>query len=123
MDQKKIVGYYAAWTANDGFTPDMIDPSGLTHILYAFANIAPDLKVIPGNPMLDPLNFHRLQQLKQNNPSLKTLISVGGWTWSGLFSEAALSEESRILFSESCSDFIRRYGFDGIDIDGEYPVS
>jgi chitinase len=123
MAQGKFVGYYAAWTANDGFTPINIDPSGLTHILYAFANIGPDLRISLGYPNLDPYNFELLNLLKQRNPGLKTLISVGGWTWSGLFSEAALNEESRTVFSESCSDFIRRYGFDGVDIDWEYPVS
>ncbi|MBT5583578.1 MAG: glycoside hydrolase family 18 protein, partial [Phycisphaerae bacterium] len=50
------------------------------------------------------------------------LISVGGWTWSGKFSDVALTESSRILFAESCVEFIRTYNFDGVDIDWEYPV-
>jgi chitinase len=118
-----IVGYYAAWTANTGFTPAQIEAGQLTHINYAFANIGPDLKITVGYPYIDPYNFTLLNALKQVNPNLKTLISVGGWTWSGLFSDVAETDETRRVFAESCIDFIKQYGFDGVDIDWEYPVS
>lgn len=123
MNGKNIVGYYAAWMANTGFTPAQIDATRLTHINYAFANIGPDLRITLGYPYIDPFNFTLLNALKQSNPDLKTLISVGGWTWSGSFSDVALTEASRSTFSDSCVAFIRQYGFDGVDIDWEYPVS
>ena len=47
---------------------------------------------------------------------------MGGWTWSTYFSDIAMTDESRTVFAESCVDFIVEYGFDGIDIDWEYPV-
>lgn len=118
-----IVGYYAAWAVNTGFTPAQIDATRLTHINYAFANIGPDLKITLGYPYIDPYNFSLLNALKQTNPNLKTLISVGGWTWSGLFSDVALTEASRKTFADSSVAFIKQYGFDGVDIDWEYPVS
>ncbi len=59
--------------------------------------------------------------MQEQHPELKTLISVGGWTWSGNFSDAALTPESRAQFATSCADFMENYGFDGIDIDWEYP--
>ncbi len=118
-----IVGYYAAWTANTGFTPAQIEVSELTHINYAFANIGPDLRITLGYPYIDPFNFSQLNALKQINPELKTLISVGGWTWSGLFSDVAETEETRSTFADSCIAFMKQYGFDGVDIDWEYPVS
>src|SRR5205823_5679300 len=62
-----------------------------------------------------------LQKLKQKHPHLKTLISVGGWTLSGPFSDAALTEKSRSKLAKSCVAFMLRYGFDGVDIDWEYP--
>ncbi|OYO87175.1 glycoside hydrolase family 18, partial [Lachnotalea glycerini] len=46
-----------------------------------------------------------------------------GWNWSDKFSDAALTDASRTAFANSCVDFINKYGFDGIDIDWEYPVS
>lgn len=120
---KKVVGYFAAWAAYSGFTPDKLDAGKLTHINYSFANIGSDNKIAMGYPDIDPGNFTKLNALKQKNPGLKTLISVGGWSWSGRFSDAALTDVSRTAFADSCVDFIVKYGFDGIDIDWEYPVS
>jgi chitinase len=119
----KIIGYYAAWSKYSGYTPDQIDAKKLTHLNYAFANIGSDLRITLGYPDIDPSNISKLNQLKQINPNLKTIISVGGWSWSGRFSDAALTEESRTVFAQSCVDFIVKYGFDGVDIDWEYPVS
>jgi chitinase len=120
---KKVIGYYASWSAYSGYTPDKIDANKLTNINYAFANIGKDLKVAMGYPDIDPSNFKLLNALKQKNPNLKTLISIGGWTWSGKFSDAALTDASRTAFADSCVAFITQYGFDGVDIDWEYPVS
>ena len=67
-------------------------------------------------------NFQKLQTLKSQYPHLKTLISLGGWTLSGHFSDIALSAESRAGFIDSCVDFMLTHGFDGIDVDWEYPA-
>jgi len=120
---EKLVGYYAAWAAYYNYYPNQIDAGKLTHINYAFGNIGADLRVTLGYPEVDPDNIKLLNSLKQTNPDLKTLISVGGWNWSGKFSDAALTEETRTSFADSCVDFIKRYGFDGVDLDWEYPVS
>lgn len=119
----EIVGYYAAWSRYSGFTPDKIDAKKFTTINYAFANISSDLKVTLGYPDIDAANIKQLNQLKLINPKLKTIISVGGWSWSSRFSDVALTEESRNRFADSSIEFIVKYGFDGIDIDWEYPVS
>lgn len=119
----KVVGYYAAWARYSGFSPDKIDASKLTHINYAFANIGSDLKVELGYPDIDQANIKQLNELKKKNPNLKTIIAVGGWSWSGRFSDAALTKESREAFADSAVDFVVKHGFDGIDIDWEYPVS
>ncbi len=123
IPQKRLVGYYAAWAAYSGFYPDMVEGNKLTHINYAFANIGSDLKLTLGYPDVDLINFSKLNELKKSNPALKTIISVGGWSWSGRFSDVALTDTSRTIFADSCVDFITKYGFDGVDIDWEYPVS
>lgn len=68
-------------------------------------------------------NFAGLRDLKKKNPSLKTLISVGGWTWSNRFSDVAAGAATRETFANSAVEFIRTYGFDGVDLDWEYPVA
>ncbi len=75
-----------------------------------------------GYPKIDPQNFAFLRKLKKKYPALRTLISVGGWDWSTRFSDVAASRQSREQFAASCVDFIVEHGFDGIDIDWEYPV-
>ncbi|HTJ29702.1 MAG TPA: glycoside hydrolase family 18 protein, partial [Acidobacteriaceae bacterium] len=58
---------------------------------------------------------------KAQNPSLTVLVSVGGWLWSGNFSEMCLTAESRRVFIDSVMAFLDRYKLDGLDIDWEYP--
>lgn len=118
-----VVGYYAGWASGSGFTPDKVAGAKLTHINYAFAKIDSSLKVAMANPTADLKNFESLRQLKARNSHLKTLISIGGWDYSTLFSDAALTAESREAFAQSCLSFILQHGFDGIDLDWEYPVS
>jgi len=115
------VGYYASWAARDGKTPLTLHGDKVTHIHYAFAKIGADLRIALGDPVYDIPNFSDLHELKKAYPHLKTLISVGGWTYSGLFSDAVLTQASREAFTDSIIDFIRAYGFDGVDINWEYP--
>ncbi len=133
----RVVGYFASWTIYDTqyFVTD-VEGSLLTHINYAFANISNDGEVVlgdswadieypyPGDPEDAPLkgNFRQLQLLKEQHPHLQTLIAIGGWTWSGKFSDIALTEESREKFAKSARDFMVEYGFDGVDLDWEYPT-
>ena len=137
--ERKIIGYFASWGVyvRDYHITD-IPPEKITHINYAFANInSQTLEIMLGDSYADidkfypgdswetgslRGSFHQLQILKANNPHIKTLISVGGWTWSAYFSLVAATEESRQNFAASCVDFIQLYEFDGVDIDWEYPV-
>ncbi len=62
-----------------------------------------------------------LNTLKHSNPGLRILISVGGWTWSGAFSDVSLTAQSRERFISSAVRFVERYKLDGLDVDWEYP--
>lgn len=119
---RMVVGYYGGWAAYSGFTPDKISASNLHVISYAFAKIGADLKITAGDSYIDYTNFGKLKALKKSYPALKTVISVGGWDDSGKFSDAALTEASRAAFADSVVSFILANGFDGVDIDWEYPT-
>lgn len=134
---QRIIGYFSSWSIyGRAFYVTDIAAHMLTHINYAFVNISPAGECVLGDEWADTQfpypgekegdgllgNFHQLQVLKQTHPHLQTLISVGGWTWSGRFSDVALTNESRQQFARSCVDFMLKYGFDGIDLDWEYPA-
>jgi chitinase len=99
--------------------PGEIAAAKLTRINYAFANIH-DGRIVAVSPA-DAPNFAALVALRQQNPSLQVLVSVGGWLWSGNFSDMALTRASRALFIDSVAAFIRQYQLDGLDIDWEFP--
>lgn len=52
---------------------------------------------------------------------VKVMVSIGGWTLSENFPKVAADPEKRRYFAEQCVSLLRRYKFDGIDIDWEYP--
>ena len=97
-----------------------IDVTKLTHINYAFIDIK-DNRAWLHREFTDTTNLRNLVLLKQKNPALKILISIGGWSWSKNFSDAMLTDSSRKAFATSAVDIVRTYNLDGIDIDWEYP--
>jgi len=116
--------------------PD-IDPHLCTHLNYGFANINnqtweivaydPWFDLSPSDPGCDGDHCHydsyrRFNQLKQQNPQLKTLLSIGGWNaGSESFSVMAADPAKRAKFISSSVHFATNFGFDGIDLDWEYP--
>ncbi len=115
----KIIGYIAGWK---GVDLEKIHAEKLTHINYAFANVVDGVVIEgEGREEQDKENLSKLKSLKSINPDLKILISIGGWTWSGGFSDAVLTEESRKIFTDSAVDYLLRHDLDGLDFDWEYP--
>lgn len=66
--------------------------------------------------------LHALVKLKEQKPSLKVLLSIGGWNSDG-FCYMAQTPEGRAEFIESCIDLINEYKLDGIDLDWEFPTN
>ncbi|MCC7541670.1 MAG: glycoside hydrolase family 18 protein [Deltaproteobacteria bacterium] len=133
------VAYFTAWGVyGRDYHVSEIPADRLTHVNYAFANVSESGECVLGDSYADidrfyegdswdtgslRGSFHQLQLLKERHPHLRTLLSVGGWTWSGRFSDVALTDESRRRFADSCVALAMGYGFDGVDIDWEYPVA
>ncbi len=113
----EVVGY--VFPRDEALQPGQVDGSRMTRINYAFANIK-DGRMVTGYAK-DAENFAALTALRKQNPSLKILVSVGGWLWSTSFSDVSLTPASRRVFIASAMEFLTRYDLDGLDIDWEYP--
>ena len=112
-EEKVIVAYVTSWS---NVIPD---PHAMTHINYAFAHVS---ERFDGLRIDNEERLRTLVALKQQNPKLKVVLSVGGWG-SGRFSEMAADARLRKAFARDCRRVVKQFGLDGIDIDWEYPTS
>jgi chitinase len=118
-----VIAYYTFWSGSRGYSVDKIPADHLDVLVYAFINFTPAGECVSVDSQEDAANFSALKQLKVQHPHLKTLISIGGASLSTLFSDIADSEALRTAFARSCVAFMKQHGFDGIDVDWEFPVS
>ena len=115
---KPIICAYV-FTRETPLGPGQVDGRKLTRINYAFANIQGG-RIVEGAPVTAG-NLAVLTALRRENPDLTVLISVGGWLWSGGFSDMALTPASRATFIDSVAAFLTKYDLDGLDVDWEFP--
>ena len=112
--EKIVVAYVCSWT-----NERLPDPTLMTHINYAFGHVK---KTFDGVNIQNEPFLRKVVALRKQNPKLKIMLSVGGWT-SGNFSEMAATAKTRTAFAKDCKRIVDEYGLDGIDIDWEYPTS
>lgn len=76
--------------------------------------------LVPGLPKN---HFAQYAYFAEKYPEVNIMISLGGWTKSGYFSEMAFTPEGRASFAAACLELMEQYPWiDGIDIDWEYPA-
>lgn len=138
---KVQAAYFSNWGIDGAnFQPTDIIPSDLTHIIYAFADVNPssgsifltdpyadEQKHFPGDTWGESGNniygcLKQMYLLKLAHRTFKVLLSVGGWTYSqGGHFAFVTNPTLRATLIASAIQLIKDYGFDGIDIDFEYP--
>ncbi|CAL1532211.1 unnamed protein product [Lymnaea stagnalis] len=125
----KRVCYYTNWSQYrrdmGKFMPADIDPNVCTHLIFAFAKIDKGvLAPYEWNDLQYPFLYKQFNALKEKNPSLKTLLAVGGWTHgSQPFTDMVSSKASRQKFTQHAIEYLRTHDFDGLDLDWEYPAN
>ncbi|KAK0151878.1 Acidic mammalian chitinase [Merluccius polli] len=121
----KLVCHMTNWAqyrpASGKFTADNIDPFICTHVVYALATINNFNQLIP-TEWNDEEQYKMLNSLRDINPALRTLLSVGG-SVNGIspFIAMVSKPESRAVFIKSAISFLRKHNFDGLNLAWEFP--
>lgn len=67
--------------------------------------------------------YVKMNKFKQTHPHLKVSLAIGGWNEGSLkYSQMAADPERRKRFVKNALEFILKFGFDGLDLDWEYPT-
>ncbi|XP_067122331.1 endochitinase-like [Centruroides vittatus] len=128
-ERAKIVCYYSAWAYSrpKPMNYDIEDIPGeyCTHIIYSFVgldNRTWGLFSIDPQYDLEKGGYKRFVNLRVKYPHLKLLLAVGGWAEGGRkYSEMVSDKSRRDIFVASAVKWLLDFGFDGFDLDWEYP--
>ncbi|KDE09111.1 hypothetical protein MVLG_00826 [Microbotryum lychnidis-dioicae p1A1 Lamole] len=115
---EEIFGQY--WPAYGTQKPTSLDWS-VTDIGYYFVTVtnSTGFAVPKDQPEADIKTFVTTAHKHRR----KAVFSVGGWTGSRYFSDLVATASNRAAFTASVLSFVKKYNFDGVDLDWEYPGS
>jgi chitinase len=115
-DKLTIIAYYDG----DASRIDQYPVEKLTHIIYSFCHLK-GTRLNVDNAK-DTLTIKHLVELKKRNPSLKVILSLGGWTGCKTCSEVFNTETGIKEFAASTKELTDYFKTDGLDLDWEYPA-
>lgn len=111
-----VIGYYAGDAASVSAFPI----EKLTHIIFSFCHLKGNELSVDNQK--DTLTIRKLVSLKQRNPALKVILSLGGWGGCEQCSDVFSTDEGRKEFAQSVKRLNNYFKTDGIDLDWEYPA-
>ncbi|MEO5944886.1 MAG: glycoside hydrolase family 18 protein [Ferruginibacter sp.] len=112
----EVIAYY---TGNNTMI-DSFPVEKLTHIIYSFAHLSGDSISLRNNK--DTITLQHLVALKERNPQLKIMISLGGWGGCATCSDIFADRKQRKIFAKTVKEMFAYFNIDGIDLDWEYPA-
>jgi len=114
--QPAVIGYYAGRsTALDSFATGK-----LTHILFSFCHLDGNRLFV--NTAKDTATIRHMVELKNKNPRLKVILSLGGWGGCRTCPLVFSTRKGRNEFVSSVKELTGYFHTDGIDLDWEYPA-
>ncbi|XP_052198384.1 class V chitinase-like, partial [Diospyros lotus] len=112
----------AYWFPGSGIEAKAIDSTLFTHLFCAFADLDASTNQVIDSPANSGPFSQFTQTVKLKNPNVKTLLSIGGGNAKKAdYASMASQESSRKSFIDSSITLARKYGFQGLDLDWEYP--
>ena len=129
---KDVVCYFINWAwyrpGQGKYMPEDIDPKLCTVVNYAFSVLGWERTIAMHDSWADKDNkfYERVVALKKlpGSKVRKVFLAIGGWNDSAgsKYSELVSSPAKRAKFVKHSVEFLQKYGFDGLDLDWEYPV-
>ncbi|ORY47749.1 glycoside hydrolase [Rhizoclosmatium globosum] len=135
-----VIGYWANWgtKTQPENTIDKLNLTGFDAIIYSFVFPSANGTIIPAwtyvqDPITGKLGINDSSKddavwipifngpVRDKYPNMRTVISVGGWTGGSNFSSIAASPEYTVNFAKNLHTYLDTYGFDGVDLDWEFP--
>src|SRR5690606_34229347 len=114
-DEISVIAYYSG----NADAIDKYDVKKLTHIIYSFCHLKGSRLHVDNKG--DSATIKKLVSLKKDHPTLKVLLSLGGWGGCEFCSPGFSTDSSREEFAESVKELNDYFKTDGIDLDWEYP--
>jgi chitinase len=110
-----VIGYYAG----RGSALDSFSTEKLTHIIYSFCHLKGNRLSV--NNANDSATIRHMVALKEKNPALKVILSLGGWGGCKSCPDIFSTRKGRKEFVRSAKELTEYFHTDGIDLDWEYP--
>lgn len=132
----RIIGYFPGWAAYRDETA-LLDAKvrALDVLVYNSAFLQADGTIAPSDPFselsIEQLdehgqlvrgNFAAVRHLQAQNPNLKVVLSVGGWSGSQHISSVLADPKKRTQMLVSWQDLQAQFNFDGLELDWQHPV-
>lgn len=120
--QQRVVAYLPIWAKNAGYTPQMID--------FSAVNVVAHFSVVPrGDGTIEIPNWGPFPDpgliSTAHAAGARVVLVVGGdhAASTTAFSSMAATSSTRALFIQNLMTLVNQQGYDGVDLDWEFPAS